>query len=117
MAAPIGKANGAAINEALAQQFPDVQFYVSAPRNGERLVLDKVVVPPEMRGKGVGSAFMQELTRMADEAGVPMGLTPSDHFGGNVNKLRQFYERFGFSPNTGRSRDLTISDALLRRPK
>lgn len=117
MTTPLGRADGAAINAALAQKFPDVQFYVSAPKNGQRLVLDKVVVPPDKRNQGVGSAFMQELTRLADEAGVPVALTPSDHFGGTVGKLREFYKRFGFAPNTGRSRDLSISDAMVRQPK
>jgi hypothetical protein len=60
---------------------------------------------------------MRELTDFADAQGVPMALTPDAAFGGTVSRLREFYQRFGFRPNAGRSRDLSISESMIRDAK
>jgi len=39
-------------------------------------------------------------------------LLPTDEFGGNVNKLKRFYKRFGFVENRGKYKD--FNNKVLR---
>lgn len=80
------------------------------------VTLSKVVVPKEQRGKGVGSAFMQELLSQADEMGVPVRLTPDGAFGGSVPRLKKFYKGFGFIENKGRNREFLTREQMYRNP-
>lgn len=76
-------------------------------------------------GSGSGSRAMQEIVRFADERRIRLTLTlaekgyqPID--GGpktsSPKRLREFYKRFGFVDNKGRSRDFTTRDDMLRPP-
>jgi GNAT superfamily N-acetyltransferase len=78
--------------------------------------LSKVVVPKDKRNQGIGTAFMNDLAQLADKDGVTLALSPSKDFGGNLNKLNQFYRGQGFVPNKGRFKDFTISETMLRPP-
>ena len=100
--------------KALQAQFPDLVIDLMA-RDG-RATLSRVVVPKEMRGQGVGSDFMDELVRAADADGSVLQLTPSSDFGGNKNRLKEFYKRFGFVENKGRSKDYELFESMYRRP-
>ncbi len=88
---------------------------ISQGNNG--LTLSRIVVPPSARSQGVGSRIMRDVERYADSAGLPVGLTPSGDFGGSVPRLNEFYRRFGFTPNTGRSRDFSTRETMLRQPR
>jgi hypothetical protein len=92
-----------------------VENFLSMDRDGG-IVLSKVVVPTAARGQGVGSSFMQELSGLADEASVPVRLTPSGDFGGSVPRLKKFYSGFGFIENKGRNKDFTTREAMYRNP-
>ena len=81
------------------------------------LTLSKVVVPKEARGTGIGTDFMEALTRHADDVGKTTALTPSSDFGGNKARLVKFYRRHGFIPNAGRSKDYAISETMYRPPQ
>jgi hypothetical protein len=41
-------------------------------------------------------------------------LTPSNDFGGNVNRLIQFYKKFGFKINQGIHKNYEFSDKMIR---
>jgi GNAT superfamily N-acetyltransferase len=88
---------------------------ISQGRNG--LTLSRIEVPPSARSQGVGSRVMREVESYADSAGLPVGLTPSGDFGGSVPRLNEFYRRFGFTPNSGRSRDFSTRETMLRQPR
>lgn len=81
------------------------------------IVLNKVIVPKEKRGTGIGSNFMMDLTRYADSKGKVISLTPSADFGGNKARLTDFYKRFGFVENKGKNKDYEISEAMYRPVK
>ena len=68
------------------------------------LILSRVIVNPETREVGVGTSVMEDLEKYADEHGQIIALTPSSDFGGNVNRLVQFYKRFGFVKNLDKSK-------------
>lgn len=80
------------------------------------LTLDRIEVPQANRSHGIGTAVMERLASFADKHGLTMALSPSRAFGGSVARLREFYARHGFEPNTGSARDLSISESMLRQP-
>lgn len=84
---------------------------------GRGIHISKIVVPKEVRGQGLGSKALKAICNFADENGMPISLTPSNDFGGNVKRLYQFYGKFGFVKNKGRNKDFIWRDAMYRRPK
>jgi len=104
------------IEESLRATYPGVSLSISQDSSGG-LVLNRVIVPKELREQGLGSAVMGDLARMADQNGVRVALTPSSDFGGNVNRLRDFYSRFGFQPNSGPRRDFSTRESMIRDPQ
>ena len=70
----------------------------------------------EQRGQGVGTQAMQDLIGYADEQGKTIALSPSADFGASsVDRLKDFYKRFGFVDNKGKGRDFEISESMYRR--
>ena len=59
------------------------------------ITLSKILVPKESRNQGFGTKAMQILVDYADETGQTIVLTPSADFGGNKNRLVDFYKRLG----------------------
>ena len=84
-------------------------------KTGNYVTLNKIIA--NELGKGSGSRFMEELTRMADKNGWTLALTPDTSFGGSsVGRLKKFYKRFGFVPNKGRSTDFNTRESMIRKP-
>lgn len=80
--------------------------------------LDDVRVPKDQRKQGIGTEFMTDLARMADEAGRTITLTAAKDFGAtSVGRLKEFYKRFGFVENKGRNYDPAISGSMYRPAK
>lgn len=89
-------------------------------RTGD-IVLAVMVTPKEMRGQGKGSAAVQELTDLADQYGRRIRVNPAgrgdlDEGTSGKRRLAKFYQRFGFRKNTGKTADLSVSDAMIREP-
>lgn len=86
--------------------------------NKQQISLSRLVVPQEMRSQGVGTKAMQDLVNFADEQNALMQLSPSTDFGAtSLNRLKDFYKRFGFVPNTGKYKDYSISESMYRPKK
>lgn len=86
-------------------------------RRGRVVTLGQLVVEPAVRGTGVGSAFMEALTREADKEGLILALTPDTCYGASsLARLRRFYRRFGFRENTGRNINFLVNESMLRLP-
>jgi predicted GNAT family N-acyltransferase len=102
------------ISKTLEAKFPNVSLNIS--ENPKSLDLSKIVVPKEIRGQGIGSSVMNDLTQYADETGKQINLTPSADFGGNVNRLKSFYKNFGFIENKGKNKDFTTRETMIRPP-
>lgn len=113
--ADTGAAKAAIDIAALKGKFPGVDFWLT--QRGDIATLDRVVVPKEMRGQGVGSEFMAELVKAADADGARIGLTPSSDLGGNKARLTEFYKRYGFVPNKGKNRDFELMQGMVRQPE
>ena len=85
--------------------------------NDRAITVSKIVVPEGARKQGVGTAAMQELTDYADEVGKRIELSPSTDFGATSKaRLERFYKQFGFEKNTGRARDFTTRETMIREP-
>ena len=85
--------------------------------NKSSLRLTRIIVKDECRGDGVGSNIMTDLINYADKNKQIITLTPSSDFGGNKNRLIQFYKRFGFKHNKGVYKSYEYMDTMIRYPK
>lgn len=85
------------------------------------ITLHNIEVRASQRGRSRGSAFLEALTRYADETGQRIGLTPDPTAkeGSRATEpgLRKWYRRFGFVDNKGRGRDFEISESMVREPE
>jgi GNAT superfamily N-acetyltransferase len=80
---------------------------------GNRLDLDAIVIPKNLRGMGYGTKLMKEIVKYADNENKPIFLTPDTSYGGtSVNRLIRFYKKFGFRKNI----DSSVSHSLVRYP-
>jgi GNAT superfamily N-acetyltransferase len=92
-----------------------VRLYLTS-RND--LKLDHLVVPKNLRNRGIGSSIMREIIAYADHNGYRLILmtgTKDPHFGTtSTGRLKKFYKQFGFKENKGK--DYSISENMLRLP-
>jgi predicted GNAT family N-acyltransferase len=102
--------------EALKQEHPGVRLHVTRASSGH-IVVHQIVVPGEKRSQGIGGRIMKRLTDAADRNGDSMALTPSKDYGGTVSRLQTFYRGHGFVPNSGRNKDYTTRESMIREPK
>jgi hypothetical protein len=81
------------------------------------ITLSRIEVPKEMRGTGMGTQALQDLSQYADQSAKTIALSPSKDFGASsVNRLKDFYKRFGFIENKGKNKDFSISESMYRLP-
>lgn len=80
------------------------------------LSLHKIVVSEAVRNQGTGTKAMQDILNYADAQNKTIALTPSSDFGGNKNRLTNFYKKLGFVENKGRNKDFEISESMYRSP-
>lgn len=85
--------------------------------NRTSLKLSRIVIKPEYRNTGVGTKIMEDLVSYADKNTKIITLTPASDFGGNKNRLIQFYKRFGFKHNKGQYKSYEFMDTMIRYPK
>jgi GNAT superfamily N-acetyltransferase len=101
-----------------AQQGVKISPSVRSESGGGAVRPNKIVVPKEKRNQGIGSKVMEEMVALADRQGRTIVMTPSKDFGGSsVDRLKNFYTRFGFVKNAGRNKDFSISETMYRLPK
>ena len=89
---------------------------IDADLMGDKAItLSKIIAKDKNAGNGTN--FMNDLTELADKKGLKINLSPSADFGGNKNRLKDFYKRFGFVENKGKNKDFTINESMYREPK
>ena len=102
------------VGNTLAAKYPNIALDVF--ENPNSLELSRIVVPPELRGKGIGTSVMDDLIQYADENGKQINLSPSADFGGSLSRLRKFYKNFGFVENKGKNKDFSTRETMIRKP-
>jgi ribosomal protein S18 acetylase RimI-like enzyme len=84
----------------------------------DQIHLHDVEVPKEHRNRGIGSEFMRDLTRHADEHGKTITLQAAKDLGAtSLNRLKSFYRGHGFVNNKGRKKDYRLPGNMYRRPQ
>lgn len=90
---------------------------VRASENDNIIDISKIVVSENKQGSGVGTQAMQSIINYADAKGKRVELTPSKDFGAtSVERLKNFYKKFGFVENKGRNKDFSTRNTMYRNP-
>lgn len=105
------------IEKILIDKYGDYLDGLDIYENKKSLRLSRIIINPDYRNKGIGNDIMNDLINYADANKQIITLTPSSDFGGNENKLRQFYKKFGFKYNKGYHKNYEFNDSMIRYPK
>lgn len=105
------------IQDILRNKYWDKLKALDIYENNTSLKLTRIIVKPELRNSGVGTNVLKDLIKYADNTSKIITLTPSNDFGGNVNRLIQFYKIFGFKMNKGHNKNFEYMDSMIRYPK
>jgi hypothetical protein len=104
------------IEKVLREKYEDYLVGLDIYETTTSLILSRIVLNKEARNFGIGTKIMQDLTNYADKNKQIIALTPSSDFGGNRNRLIQFYKRFGFKKNSGQYKHFGFKDDMIRYP-
>jgi len=105
------------VENELISKYSDCLKGLDIYENKTSLRLSRIIVKEECRGSGIGTNIMNDLVEYADKNKQIITLTPSSDFGGNKNRLIQFYKRFGFKHNKGVHKSFEYTDSMIRYPK
>lgn len=105
------------IKNDLINKYGDALIGLDIYEDSKSLKLDKIIVNPELRGRGIGAKIMNDLVNYADKNRQIITLTPSSDFDGDKNRLTQFYKKFGFKPKKGYHASDVYTDTMIRWPK
>lgn len=75
------------------------------------LSLALLQIPKRERNKGVGTRVLKDIRKYMDQRGKVLIVQPSDCFGSNLKRLKEFYSRFGFVQHP------TSPKEMIRQPK
>ena len=105
------------IENDLIEKYGDALIGLDIYEDAKSLKLARIIINPEFRNSGVGTNIMTDLINYADKNKQIITLTPSSDFGGDKNRLIQFYKKFGFKPNKGYHASDVYTDTMIRWPK
>lgn len=105
------------IQDILRDRYSEFLTGLEIYENKTSLILSKIILNKETRSSGVGTKILTDLINYADTNKQIIALTPSSDFGGDKNRLIQFYKRFGFKQNKGQYKHFSFKDDMIRYPK
>jgi predicted GNAT family N-acyltransferase len=105
------------IENDLIEKYGDALIGLDIYEDAKSLKLARIIIKPEFRNSGVGTNIMTDLINYADKNKQIITLTPSSDFGGDKNRLIQFYKKFGFKLNKGVHKSYEYMDTMIRWPK
>ncbi len=80
------------------------------------LILDKIFIDKDYRGKGYAEEAFRQLIHYADAKNIIITLTPDDVWGSNKNKLIKWYKSLGFIMNKGKNKDFQTMQLMYKLP-
>jgi len=105
------------IEKALEGKYGEYLVGLDIYETATSLILSRIVLNKESRNTGIGTQIMTDLIDYADKNKQIIALTPSSDFGGNKNRLIQFYKKFGFKKNAGQYKHYGFKDDMIRYPR
>lgn len=105
------------IEDILMQRYGEFILGLDIYESKSSLRLSKIIINKEVRSEGVGTKIMNDLVSYAETNRQIIVLTPSSDYGGNKNRLIQFYKRFGFKKNAGQYKNFEFQDDMIRYPR
>ena len=105
------------IEKALEEKYSEYLVGLDIYETATSLILSRIVLNKESRNTGIGTQIMTDLIDYADKNKQIIALTPSSDFGGNKNRLIQFYKKFGFKKNAGQYKHYGFKDDMIRYPR
>lgn len=101
----------------LAGKYPGAVLDLSGRPEAGYVVIDRIQIHADDRGKGFGRKLMEDLIALSDERGWALALTPSDFAGSSVPRLKKFYKSLGFTSNSGVNKDFRTRETMIRPAK
>ena len=98
----------------IREKYPFVKIWAFESSN--RIELQKIEIPFEHRGKGIGTDIIKRLQKYAQLVGKPIVLRPEAERG-RKKDLERFYKGLGFVNNRGRNMDYSLSRTMYWRFK
>lgn len=105
------------IKKVLEEKYGDYLIGLDIYETATSLLLSRIVLNKESRESGIGTQIMTDLINYADKNKQIIVLTPSSDFGGDKNRLIQFYKKFGFKKNAGQYKHYEFKDDMIRYPR
>ncbi len=105
------------IEKILEEKYGEYLVGLDIYETATSLILSRIVLNKESRNTGIGTQIMTDLIDYADKNKQIIALTPSSDFGGNKNRLIQFYKKFGFKKNAGQYKHYGFKDDMIRYPR
>lgn len=78
------------------------------PSRGGSYYVNRISVPKPMQGDGVGTSLMEAACEAADELEAQLEIHPTENYGSDLNRLTDFFRRFGFISASDRPGDLMV---------
>jgi GNAT superfamily N-acetyltransferase len=112
------------LEDDLKVKYPSIDklgIYMDKRKNS--LFLSDLYVKDQFRGTGVGSAVMRDIVAYADSRKLPIVLIPEpeSETRSSLTKLINFYKKFGFVVNKGKTVDYLLSEpfslSMYRLPR
>ena len=105
----------------IVKKYESKGLNIYAYDNGKNVItLSTLRVPKENRNEGIGTSFMEELCAYADRTKKDIELNLGNKEKGETtskNRLIDFYKRFGFVRNFGRTMDYARSCQMYRKSR
>jgi GNAT superfamily N-acetyltransferase len=92
-------------------KYPEVVLRINEYNN--KIKLEKIFVPKEMRGLGIGTEIITALKEYSKRVNKPIVLNPESEKS-KKGALQRFYQRNEFVDNAGRKKDYDLSDTFSR---
>ena len=92
-------------------KYPEIILRITEFEN--KIKLDKIFIPKEMRGMGIGTEIINALKEYSQRANKPIVLNPEPEKG-KKGALQRFYERNEFVDNSGKRKDYDLTDTFSR---
>lgn len=93
---------------------PGMKFHVT--NSGNDIRVHSIEVPKEKRNQGIGTRAITGVQNYARSQGKRVTLTPAPDPRKKA-KLNRFYKNLGFKPNSGRTKDFSVSDSRIWDPQ